>query len=61
MIAASVKDGEKLVDFLLSKGADPNEKSEALSHSRLVSTHPTKGTGGPKKTRKQPDRLTLAD
>lgn len=28
MIAASVKDSEKLVDFLLSKGADPNEKSE---------------------------------
>lgn len=30
MIAASVKDGEKLVDFLLSKGADPNEKSEII-------------------------------
>lgn len=28
MIAASVKDSERLVDFLLSKGADPNEKSE---------------------------------
>lgn len=28
MIAASVKDGEKLVEFLLSKGADPNETSE---------------------------------
>lgn len=28
MIAASVKDSEKLVDFLLSKGADPNEKSK---------------------------------
>lgn len=28
MIAASVKDSEKLVVFLLSKGADPNEKSE---------------------------------
>lgn len=28
MIAASIKDGEKLVEFLLSKGADPNEKSE---------------------------------
>lgn len=28
MIAASVKDGEKLVEFLLSKGADPNEKSK---------------------------------
>ncbi|KAK7739955.1 putative ankyrin-repeat protein [Cytospora paraplurivora] len=27
MIAASVKDGDKLVDFLLSKGADPNEKN----------------------------------
>jgi hypothetical protein len=30
MIAASVKDSERLVEFLLSKGADPNEKSEAL-------------------------------
>lgn len=30
MIAASVKDSERLVDFLLSKGADPNEKSEAM-------------------------------
>lgn len=30
MIAASVKDGEKLVVFLLSRGADPNEKSELL-------------------------------
>lgn len=29
MIAASVKDSERLVEFLLSKGADPNEKSEA--------------------------------
>lgn len=28
MIAASVKDSEKLVVFLLSKGADPNEKSK---------------------------------
>jgi 26S proteasome non-ATPase regulatory subunit 10 len=28
MIAASVKDGEKIVDLLLSKGADVNEKSE---------------------------------
>lgn len=28
MIAASVKDSEKLVEFLLSKGADPNEKSK---------------------------------
>lgn len=28
MIAASVKDSEKLVVFLLSKGAEPNEKSE---------------------------------
>jgi len=27
MIAASVKDGEKIVDLLLSKGADVNEKS----------------------------------
>jgi len=27
MIAASVKDGEALVDLLLSKGADPNEKN----------------------------------
>lgn len=30
MIAASVKDSERLVEFLLSKGADPNEKSEAM-------------------------------
>ncbi|KAJ4424763.1 putative ankyrin-repeat protein [Gnomoniopsis sp. IMI 355080] len=30
MIAASVKDSEKLVVFLLSKGADPNEKSKPL-------------------------------
>lgn len=30
MIAASVKDGEKLVDLLLSKGADVNEKSERM-------------------------------
>lgn len=29
MIAASVKDGEKTVDLLLSKGADVNEKSES--------------------------------
>ncbi|KAF3764910.1 hypothetical protein M406DRAFT_98306 [Cryphonectria parasitica EP155] len=28
MIAASVKDSERLVEFLLSKGADPNEKSK---------------------------------
>ncbi|TLS27347.1 hypothetical protein PpBr36_05100 [Pyricularia pennisetigena] len=28
MIAVSIKDGEKLVDLLLSKGADVNEKSE---------------------------------
>lgn len=28
MIAASLKDGEKLVVFLLSRGADPDEKSE---------------------------------
>lgn len=32
MIAASVKDSEKLVVFLLSKGADPNEKSQ-FSHN----------------------------
>lgn len=31
MIAASVKDSEKLVQFLLSKGADPNEKSTKIS------------------------------
>ncbi|KAJ9157280.1 Ankyrin repeat domain-containing protein [Pleurostoma richardsiae] len=29
MIAASVKDGEKLVDFLLAKGADVNEKNNS--------------------------------
>lgn len=34
MIAASVKDSERLVEFLLSKGADPNEKSEASSPRR---------------------------
>lgn len=28
MIAASVKDSEKLVEYLLSKGADVNEKSK---------------------------------
>ncbi len=27
MIAASVKDGDKIVDLLLSKGADVNETS----------------------------------
>lgn len=31
MIAASVKDSERLVEFLLSKGADPNEKSEGIA------------------------------
>jgi len=31
MIAASVKDGEKIVDLLLSKGADVNEKSRSPS------------------------------
>lgn len=31
MIAASVKDGDKLVEFLLSKGADPNVKSKQTS------------------------------
>lgn len=36
MIAASVKDGEKLVDFLLSKGADPNEKSKFLSLFQMI-------------------------
>lgn len=35
MIAASVKESEKLVEFLLSKGADPNEKSELLGCPRL--------------------------
>ncbi|OIW34458.1 ankyrin [Coniochaeta ligniaria NRRL 30616] len=29
MIAASVKDGEKIVDLLLSKGADVNEKNNS--------------------------------
>jgi hypothetical protein len=28
MIAASVKDAEKIVDLLLSRGADVNEKSK---------------------------------
>ncbi len=30
MIAASVKDGEAIVDLLLSRGADVNEKSLSL-------------------------------
>lgn len=30
MIAASVKDSEKLVEYLLSKGADVNEKSKSF-------------------------------
>ena len=29
MIAASVKDSENLVEYLLSKGADVNEKSKS--------------------------------
>jgi ankyrin repeat protein len=32
MIAASVKDAEKIVDLLLSKGADVNEKSSSWKH-----------------------------
>lgn len=36
MIAASVKDSERLVEFLLSKGADPNEKSDYLSVSIAI-------------------------
>ena len=35
MIAASVKESERLVEFLLSKGADPNEKSGLPSISPL--------------------------
>jgi hypothetical protein len=31
MIAASVKDGEKVVDLLLSRGADVNQTSKAFS------------------------------
>ena len=30
MIAASVKDGDAIVDLLLQKGADVNQKSEGL-------------------------------
>jgi len=30
MIAASVKDAESIVDLLLSRGADANEKSQFL-------------------------------
>jgi 26S proteasome non-ATPase regulatory subunit 10 len=36
MIAVSVKDGEKIVDLLLDKGADVNEKSK-FSSSHLTS------------------------
>jgi ankyrin repeat protein len=36
MIAASVKDGEKLVDLLLSKGADVNEKSELRQRLHIL-------------------------
>lgn len=38
MIAASVKDSERLVEFLLSKGADPNEKSEVPPVSSHLET-----------------------
>lgn len=38
MIAASVKDSERLVGFLLSKGADPNEKSEIPPSSSSTGT-----------------------
>jgi hypothetical protein len=33
MIAVSVKDGDKIVDLLLSKGADVNEKSRSILKS----------------------------
>lgn len=38
MIAASVKDSERLVEFLLSKGADPNEKSKGSPIATSVVT-----------------------
>lgn len=41
MIAASVKDSERLVEFLLSKGADPNEKSKDPVPVPLLYTYPS--------------------
>lgn len=51
MIAASVKDSERLVEFLLSKGADPNEKSEFSPYpttprdAQLTDAFPADNTG----------------
>lgn len=42
MIAASVKDSERLVEFLLSKGADPNEKSNDPAYIPLLCTYPSR-------------------
>lgn len=36
MIAVSVRDGDAVVDLLLSKGADINQKSEARPFAHLV-------------------------
>lgn len=38
MIAASVKDGEKIVDLLLSRGADVNQTSKYCCPEALVAT-----------------------
>lgn len=37
MIAASVKDGEKVVDLLLSRGADVNQTSKSHPQRTFVS------------------------
>lgn len=39
MIAVSIKDGEKLVDLLLGKGADVNEKSEITHRADVPLSH----------------------
>ncbi|RWA03403.1 hypothetical protein EKO27_g11704 [Xylaria grammica] len=40
MIAASVKDGEAIVDVLLQRGADVNQKSSTLLYSSYSHSHP---------------------
>jgi len=40
MIAASVKDSDKIVDLLLSRGADINEKSMPSSTCRIYFYEP---------------------
>lgn len=37
MIAASVKDGDAIVDLLLQRGADANQKSICLFNSIILS------------------------